>query len=153
MARRVPRGELERLRALDVLAAMRRYGLSLTNAANRFQTDPRTVLRHVRGALVKRAGQWVALDDDHIVRKMNILTPDGPEPIEVGGIRRARAISRHLRAVGRRRRDPAALATFQGRYVVDTSGRRHAFLTDLRALDRLESADLLAIDDAYSLDR
>ncbi len=88
-----------------------------------------------------------------IARKMNILAPDGPEPIEVEGIRRARTISRHLTAVGRRKTDPAALAGFRGRYVIDTSGRRHAFLTDPRALDRLERAGQLAIDDAYSLDR
>lgn len=153
MARHLPRRELERLRALDVLGAMRRYGLSLTDAAERLQTDPRTVLRHVGRALVKRGGQWVALDDDRIVRKMNILAPDGPEPIEVEGIRRARMISSYLNAVGRRKRDPAILAAFRGRYVVDTLGRRHPFVTERRALDRLERAGLLTIDDAYSLDR
>lgn len=88
-----------RERALDVLALMRRDGLSLRHASDLARTDPRTVRRHAGPALRPAGRRWAATPYDRLRRDMVALTPTGPLEVTTRDSRTARLLGEHLNAV------------------------------------------------------
>jgi anti-anti-sigma regulatory factor len=64
----------------------------------------------------------------------------------------ASLLGRYWAAVDRYRDtgDASALREFRGKYIIDTNGKQHRLLTDLRALDRLGSAGVLSFESLYA---
>jgi hypothetical protein len=136
--RPIPPDSSPRERALDVLALMRRQGLSLRGASDLARTDPRTVRRHAGQALRRGGRRWAATPYDRIPREMTALTHDGPVAVIVRDSRTASLLASHANAVARyvERGDEDALRPFRGR-IVRIRGQPVALETDPTHLDRL----------------
>jgi hypothetical protein len=150
MSKRAPLSPAARARALDALAALRqpeRFGrLSASEAARRFGSSVESLRKVAGRALRREAGRWTYRPrEDEAVRTISALVrgPRGPEwrVIEVRGLDQAQKVGRHARAVGRG--DWRRVASFEGKYVVDTRGRRHYLASDRAALRRMDRAGTL----------
>jgi hypothetical protein len=131
---------------------MRAEGVSLPKASREFGLDPRTVQRLARPALRKlRNGHWAANSFDRLLRVLVIPTREGLQEVGVRDSRQASLLGKYWTAVERYRDtgDASALREFRRKYIIDTHGKRHRLLTDLRALDRLGSAGVLSFESLY----
>lgn len=130
-----------------------RQGTSLRQAARKFALDPRVVQQRAPSALRKlRNGRWAARPYDRLLRVLIRATPKGLREIAVRDSRQASLLGKHWTAVERYRDtgDASALREFHGKYIVDSTGKRHRLLTDLRTLDRLGSAGVLSFETLYA---
>lgn len=141
---RLPLDSDPRERALDVLAVMRRDGLSLRRASDSVRTDPRTVRRHAGQALQKNGARWTPKPFDRIPREMTALTPAGPVPVTVRDSRTASLLAEHANAVARyiELGDEEPLGRLRRR-VVRIRGQPVALVTDPVRLDRLAAGSEL----------
>ena len=116
MPRRSIKSSGGRERAFDVLSIMRHETLSLTKAAKRVGTSPRTVFRYAAAAFERRRGRYYAKPTDHLQRRvMPVLTPQGLQTVTAGGSRSASRIGAYWNAVGRfLEGDTGQLANFTG---------------------------------------
>ncbi len=111
--------------ALDVVALMRREGLSLTQAVrhhNREWPDakvsPASVRRLVPRALEKRGATWQPTRYDRYARTTDALTTEGKVKVTVRDSRTGSLISRHGNAVKaylRGRADESVLRSYRGK--------------------------------------
>jgi hypothetical protein len=130
-----------------------RAGASRRQAALKFDLDPRKMLQRAPSALRKlRNGRWVAKPHDRLLRVLVIPTRKGLREIGVRDSRQASLLGKYWTAVDRYRDtgDASALREFRGKYIIDTDGKQHRLLTDLRALDRLGSAGVLSFETLYA---
>jgi len=130
-----------------------RDGASRRKASQKFGRDPRIVQQLARPALRKlRNGRWAARSYDRLLRVLVIPTRKGLSEIGVADFRQASLLGRYWTAVERYRDtgDASALKEFRGKHIIDTDGKRHRLLTDLRALDRLGSAGVLSFESLYA---
>jgi hypothetical protein len=138
--------QLARLRALAVLARMRR-GESLSQAARFEHTRPRTVLKLVGKQLTRGpTSRYVATSGDTLRRDLNVLGFDGHESVVVRSSKQAQLASAHLVAVNRylRTGDIEWLKPFIGRRVGGVE-----LLTDPDRLQILADAGLVKLDALY----
>ncbi len=111
--------------ALDVVALMRREGLSLTQAVRRHnrkwpdaRVSPASVTRFVPRALEKRGATWQPTRYDRYARTTDALTTEGVVKVTVRDSRTASLISRHGNAVKAYvggRADESVLRPYQGK--------------------------------------
>jgi hypothetical protein len=130
-----------------------RTGASLRQASRKFNLNPRIVQRRAPSAMRKlRNGRWAAKPNDHLLRVLVIATRKGLHEIAVTDFSQASLLGRYWAAVDRYRDtgDASALREFRGKYIIDTNGKQHRLLTDLRALDRLGSAGVLSFESLYA---
>jgi hypothetical protein len=87
---------------------------------------------------------------DRVSRAVSVLTPQGPEWIAVGDSRTRSRISEHRNAVKnwRHTRDVDLLKPFKG-LSFRVGGKTFRFVTDPQMLNRLDDADLLALETLY----
>jgi hypothetical protein len=140
-------------RGTHVISKMRADGTSLSQASREFDLDPRTVQRLAPSALRKlRTGRWEAKHFDRLLRVLVIPTRKGLREIGVRDSRQASQLGKYSTAVERylQTGDASALRDFQGKHILDASGKRVPLLTDLRALDRLGSAGVLSFESLYA---
>jgi hypothetical protein len=95
-----PREQLARSRALEALSRMRRWRVSLAQAARESQTSPRTITKYVKNALRKtNNGQYRAKPSDRLLRSLRFLRPDGLVTLDVRGSRLASTLADYWNAV------------------------------------------------------
>jgi hypothetical protein len=135
-----------RERALFALRDMRRKGLSLPAAVERWGITLDIARRYVGSALRKVRGEWRPTPFDRIPRTLNFLTPEGPIVVTVRDSRTASLIGEYMNAV--RTRSVPALARFRRRSF-RAGGKVHRFVTDVDLLDRLDDAGLITIEGLY----
>jgi hypothetical protein len=97
------RGREAHNRALKAAADMRRERLSLTAAARRNNTSPRTVLKHTPGNFSKvgASRRWKVRAGDTYASEMQVLTAQGLRTITVRGSKQRSIIGQHHNAVRR----------------------------------------------------
>jgi hypothetical protein len=140
-----------RVRALSVLARMRRRGESLSEAARIEGTTPRTVLKIVAKQLRRSSsGRYSATSGDTLRRDINVFSWDGYVSVTVRSSKQAQLASEHLIAVERYRRtlDPEWLKPFIGKRVAGVE-----LLTDPDRLQILDDAGLGNLDSFYQQQR
>jgi hypothetical protein len=126
--------------------------VSLRKASKEFGVAPNVVVRLGRSALRKRNGRYVATKTDHLLRVLTILGSKGKKQIATRDSRQASLVGGHWAAVQKylQTGDDEALLKFKGKSIVDTSGKRHRLLKDLKALDRQASAGVLSFESMYA---
>jgi hypothetical protein len=132
--------------ALNVVALMRREGLSLAQAVrqhNREHPGARvsgeSVRRLVPKALEKHGTRWQATSYDRYARTTDVLTTRGIRRVTVHDSRTASLIARHHLAVRtylEGRADASILRPFQGKHF-RVNKRAYVLETDLEMLERL----------------
>lgn len=140
-----------RVRALSVLARMRRRGESLSEAAHLERTTPRTVRRLLGKQLRRDASRrYSATSGDTLRRDINVFSADGYVPVTIRSSKQAQLASEHLIAVERYRRtlDTAWLKPFIGKRVGGIE-----LLTDPDRLQILDDAGLSNLDSFYQQQR
>jgi hypothetical protein len=95
-------------------------------------------------------GRYVAKPFDRLAREVNVLTPHGEEWATVRDSRTASRIGEHRARVRewRRTRNRDVLTPFDG-LSFRAGGRTYRFVTDPEMLNRLDDADLLALETLY----
>lgn len=132
----------DQLDAFAALALMRRQGFTARLAAEAEGTTIKKIRKYVGSALRKRGKDIVAKPSDRIRRPpMIALDRKGTYPIVVRGSRAASQMGQYWNAVddalkGR----PSALKKFRGKKIPHNKLK---FLTDLKALRRLQDAGVL----------
>lgn len=108
-----------RERALDALALARREKVSLSEAARRVRSDPRTVLRHAGHGFRKEGRRYRARPFDRIPRQVAVLQPKGAQFVTVRDSRQASAIAEQANAVQHyiERGDRSRLDALRGRRI------------------------------------
>jgi hypothetical protein len=129
-----------------------RNGASRQQAARKFGLSPRELIELAGSALRKGSnGRWFAKKHDRLLRVLVIPTRKGLSEIGTRDSRQASLLGNYWTAVDRYREigDTSVRHEFRGKYIIDANGKRIRLLTDLRALDRLESAGLLSFESFY----
>ena len=136
-------------RALAALRDMRE-GRSLTAAAARQGTTPRTIKRHAGQAIRRDETRLVVSKHDRVPRTLRFPTERGNVALKVSGSRAASQVSGYWHAVDvyLREGDRRLLQPFE-RLVIRVRGKRHRFITDPRILDRLAHAGQVQFEDIY----
>jgi hypothetical protein len=138
-----------RIRALHVLARMRRTGQTLTAAAREEHIDARTVRRFL-GADLKELpeGHTEPTKADWRRRHMLIPTSRGAIPVVIHGSEKASQLGRYMSAVGQflRTGNTDALDDFEGQSIAG-----HSLITDPETLSSLAQAGALQLDEIYAL--
>lgn len=140
-------------RVAQVLAAMRRDGLSLTRALRGAGVSRRTVERLAGSALRKQPnGRYVARATDRLARVVSIPTPDGVRAIVLRTFRDASRLGEYWNAVHAylATGDTAGLTRFEGVVLTTTDGERVPLLTDRAVLDHLGYAGVLSFESLYA---
>jgi len=136
-------------RALAALRDMR-AGHSLTTAARRSGTTPRTIRRHAGKALKQKGARVLPAAYDRVPRSLRFLTDRGPIALTVRDSRQASQISGHWHAIDTylREGDRRLLKTYE-RLALRVGGKRYRFVTDPRLLERLAQAGQFSFEDLY----
>jgi len=123
-----------------------RAGDSLTVAARRAGTSPRTVKRYAGSDLGKRGQRW-RIARDRAYRPMRVLTNAGVEVVDASR-RDASTVGRYWSAVGRylQHGDDSELRKLRG---VTVNG--YELETDLDVIDELAARGELDFEDIYEL--
>lgn len=123
-----------------------RAGDSLTVAARRAGTAPRTVKSYAGSDLGKRGGRW-RVARDRAYRPMRILTNTGVHVVDANR-REASSVGRYWSAIGRylQNEDDSELRKFRG---VTVNG--YELETDLDVIDELAARGELDFEDIYEL--
>jgi hypothetical protein len=123
-----------------------RAGDSLTVAARRAGTSPRTVMRYAGSDLGKRGRRW-RVTRDRAYRPMRVLTNTGIEVVDASR-RDASTVGRYWSAVGHyiQHGDDSELRKLRG---VTVNG--YELETDLDVIDELAARGELDFEDIYEL--
>lgn len=135
-------------RVLEAVRLMRDQGYSLTKASRAAGTTPGTVLHHVGGQGVRKAGsgRYRPTKSDSLYRRMWVTHVDGAGYMDVYGSREARLVARHDAAIRN------YLATGRRSYLRPYVGRRAAggeLLTDPDVIVRRYEAGDFDFDGIY----
>ena len=136
-----PNQKASRKLALKVLSTMRQ-GKSLRYSANQFGIDINTATKHLRSALTKKKGKWIAKKLDRIQRSMLISTKGAQKTIVVANSNDASLIGQYHNAVKKflRTGDESLLKPFKGKKVKDVKGKKYELETDPQNLFDIEEA-------------
>mgnify|MGYP006281429203 CR=1 FL=1 len=150
--RELPERSLEaRRRALDGLSLMRDAGISMTEAARRSRTTPRTMKKYLGETLeVEGSGRYQARESDRLVRRMRFMTETGLVALEVRHSSTASKIARYSDAVRKylAGKGTEFLEPFKGQSFI-ADGIRYEFITDIQTLERLANAGEVSFEDLY----
>ncbi len=137
-------------RAIAALYLMRK-GKSLTVAARRTHTSPRTVKKYASKALERIEGRYVADPSDRLRRVMRVLTPQGLVAATIHRSGTASKLARYWAAVDRylKTGDSRRLARFRDKSF-RAQGTTHRFITDLPLLERLAAVGEVRFEDLYA---
>lgn len=130
----IPRNEREaqaRERALATLALMRRYvGSALWQRALRHRYKPTA--------------------SDRLARTLNVITPEGTQPVTVRDSRTASRIAEYMNAVRTyvNKGESSALERFRGQSF-QAAGVRYTFVIDPNTLELLADAGVLSFEQLY----
>ena len=134
--------------ALEVVSLMRR-GLSFTQAARQVGVTPTTIRRYA-GVVLRRTrnGQVVATRADRLLRRMQVLTSEGKQTINLRGSRSASIVAKHWSVIRKylETGDERGLQAFTD---VFPGGKR--FATDPVVIDREARRGELDFEDIYDL--
>lgn len=165
MARRVPstsrqvhvqnRWAYERLRpsqreayhrSFEVVAEMRREGVSLRLASQRAGISPSTVHRYAGDLLVKEGRRYHPTPSDRSYQRMSALSTDGLRDVDTRGSRTRSLIGSHWNAVNRfgATGDVAVLRRFEGKRVAGVE-----LTTDPDQIEEYLRRGEMDIDDIY----
>jgi hypothetical protein len=135
------------------LAAVRemRAGRSLTAAATRSGTTPRTIRRYAGKALSKQGVRVAVAAYDRVPRTLRFLTDQGAIALTVSDSRQASQVSAYWHAIEvyLREGDRRLLKPFE-RIVLRLRGQRYRFVTNPRLLDRLAHAGQFEFEELYA---
>ncbi len=140
-------------RAVHVISEMRKDGISLRQASQKFRISPRIVARLGRSALRKRAnGRYEARPNDRLLRVVAVPTDKGLREVALRSSHQASQVGEYWAAVQRyfETGDASRLNKFEGKHITDANGKRIPFLTNLEELDRLGSAGVLSFESLYA---
>jgi len=135
--------------ALEVVALMRRDGLSFKRATKQVGVAPAIVWRYVGAALRrKRNGRVVAKPADRLYRRMRVLTAEGLQDVGLRGSRVASLVGAHWNAIKKyvETGDDSELNAFTDEF---PGGKRLA--TDSLVIDREARRGELDFEDIYDL--
>jgi hypothetical protein len=141
------------IKVARALTSMRSEDMSLTQAARVHGVDMRTIKRHAGPALKKGSGQrYTVKATDRVLRVLVIPSERGLAEIAIRSSREASKVGKYSAAVQTflETGDDSALRQFQGQSIVDASGNRIDFITDLDELERLGSAGVLSFESIYA---
>ena len=148
----ISESDRERWKNVGRTATEMRKGTSLSRASRKFGLSPSMMLELGGSALRKgNNGRWVAKKHDRLLRVLVVPSRKGLTEIGTLDSRQASLLGNYWIAVDRYREigDTSIRREFRGKYVIDANGKRIRLLTDLRALDRLESAGVLSFESFY----
>jgi hypothetical protein len=133
---------------------MRRKHISLRQASDENDIDPRSVRGLVGSALRKRPnGRYAARPSDRLLRVLIIPDEQGLGLTEIAtrDSRQASELSRYWEAVQKYRDtgDASALQQFNEKHIIDANGRHVLLLTNTDALDLLADAGVLSFQSIY----
>jgi hypothetical protein len=136
----------------NAIARMRKEGISLRKAAQEGKVSPRTVIKRAASALRKgKSGRYAAKTSDRLVRPLMIPTPQGPQEIEVRGLKAASLLGRYWVAVDNYfERGDTSVKKFQGQSITAVDGTKYPLLIDLDVLNRLGYAGVLSFESLYA---
>lgn len=138
----------------EVLRRMRTdRSLSVRKAAAEFDIDPRKVIRIGSSGLRRRKnGRLAVRPDDKLLRTVVIETSEGRRDITVRGFKQASLAGQHANAIRIRAftGEAGAIKEFHGKHIIDASGNKVEFLTDLSQVDQLADAGVLSFESLYS---
>ena len=123
-----------------------RAGDSLTVAARRAGTSPRTIKRYAGSDLGKRGGRW-RIARDRAYRPMRILTNTGVEVVDASR-REASTVGRYWSAIGRYLQDGD---DSELRKLRSVTVHGYELETDLDVIDELAGRGELDFEDIYEL--
>jgi hypothetical protein len=135
------------------LVARMREGVSRTRAMRELGLTRQQVDRFGGSALRKlKNGRYAAKVYDHLLRVLFVVSHDGLREVATRDSRQASKAGKHSAAVHRylQTGDASALAQFEGKYIIDATGKRVALLTDLEELEQLGSAGVLSFESLYA---
>ena len=143
-----------RIRALEVLAGVRRGEGSLARLSGERGISPRTV-RRATGAFRKKEGRWVATRSDRIERRLKSYERGQRTEVLVAGSWTASLLSEFAQAVKvyLENGDARQLAEFEGVTYRDAYRRAHNFETRpeaIRAAVERSESDFGAFTDLYA---
>ena len=136
-----PSGRHGRILSLKVLGNMRR-GKSLRMASLEFGINPETAKRHIRSAIVKRHGRWIARRLDKIERCMNIYERGRIKSIRVTNSEDASIIGHYYNDVKKALEtgDASVLRKYRGKILTDSEGKKHRLETKLDKIRDIEDS-------------
>ena len=140
-------------RVLEGLHHMRADDLSLTQAAREAGTTPRTMKKHLGGAIMKaESGRYEPKPTDRLPRRLRFLTPEGTIAIKTRSYRVAETIGRYWNAVDEflKTGRTDVLRDFHGK-AVRVGSRSYDFVTDPNTLRQLAMAGEVRFEDLYVL--
>lgn len=144
-----PSEQAARDRALEALSLMRREGLSRAEAARRAGTTASAILRHAGPALERTpTGRYRARPGDRLLRRLQVLSPEGKRVIVTRGSRAASLTGSHWNAIDHylRTGDASRLRRYRGKTVGGIP-----LETDPDAIDEWTRRGELEIEDIYAL--
>jgi hypothetical protein len=138
----------------NTASTMRTTGGSLSKTAQECGVPRQTVL-HLGGSALRKLnnGRYVTKDHDRLLRVVVVISKrEGLLEIATRDSRQASKAGKHSAAVQRylETGDDSVLAKFNGKHIVNATGKRVALLTDLDELDRLGSAGVLSFESLYA---
>jgi hypothetical protein len=141
-----PSGRENYHRSFEVLAEMRREGISLHAASRRVGTTPATVLRYAGDLLVKESGRYRPTSSDRSYHRMSVLSTGGLRDVDTRGSRTRSVIGGHWNAIHRfaATGDVAVFRPFAGKRVAGVE-----LATDPDQIEEYLRQGELDIDDIY----
>lgn len=135
------------------LATRVRAGVSRTRGMRELGLTRSQVDRYGRGAFQKlKNGRYVAKAYDHLLRVVMVVSNDGLREVATRDSRQASKAGKHSAAVNRylQTGNDSALRRFDGKYIIDSQGKRIPLLSDVEELDVLGSAGVLSFESLYA---
>lgn len=148
-------------KAYQAVLEMTNDDISLSQAAKRHSTTPKTVLKYGADWLERHGRKWSPSDSfaerqGRVNRpeKVNILTENGTTEITISQAKTLSEYARYLNAVrGVLHGYPDAaeeLAKFEGRTFTDAQGKKHDYITDRRLLSQLYDDGRISMEEFYA---
>jgi hypothetical protein len=133
-------------RSFEVVAEMRREGVSLHAASRRAGISPSTARRYAGDLLVKEGRRYYPTPSDRSYQRMSVLSTEGLRDVDTRGSRTRSLIAGHWNALNRfaATGDVAVLRPFEGKRVAGVE-----LATDPDQVEEYLRRGELDIDDIY----
>jgi hypothetical protein len=139
-------------RTIDVISKMRTEKMSLTQAAREIGISRDSVIRWGGSALKKGgSGRYTAKKRDTLLRIMKVPTEIGYQVVGINESQKASELGQYWAAVHKYwdTGDASGLDKFRGCEIVDASGNKIPFITNLRQLKDLARSGEIRFDTIY----
>ena len=138
-------------RSLEAIRYMRRYGLSLAQAAQRVNLSPETV-KHMAGKAMEISNvRYIAKPHDRCERIMLFYDEHGPIPIKIRSSKTASLMGKYHAAVKKYTEtgDFSGVLNFEGKSITDAFGIRYEFITQRKLLDEFIRSGEVRFESIY----